>query len=308
MRRPMLLALVLAGSSGVFASTSIYVWMARQAELAKRHVVVAAPSIDLTTVVVAKEDLNFGSVLRKDKLEEIQWPTQSVPRGTYRTANALFAEHSNRIVTQSMKAGEPVLGGKITGPGQRASLSNMLGNGMKAVSVRVNEVIGVSGFVLPGDRVDLFLTRTIGDARSQKDTEQQSYTNLLLQNIRVLAVDQTVDPNTDAPKVARTVTVEVSMADAQKVTLASEIGILSVVLRDNNSVASISDAHRITVNDLNGDSGDKPARAALVPTNAVDSPAPAVPPEAADNTTAKVIIVRSVQQTEYSVPRKLPAD
>jgi pilus assembly protein CpaB len=303
MRRSMLLALVLAGSSGLFAATSIYSWMASQAELAKRRIVAPAPAMDLTTVVVAKEDLNFGTVLKKDRLEEVQWPSQSVPQGAYRSVREIFAEQDNRVVTQGMKLREPILKGKLTGPGQRASLSTMLGAGMKAVSIRVNEVLGVSGFILPGDRVDVLMTRTIGDARSLKDSEQKSYSNLLLQNLRVLAIDQTADPNHDAPKIVKTVTVEVSLIDAQKLTLATEIGTLSVVLRESNAIAAAANTQRITMGDLGGDIGDNSAVAAMVPTNGVAQPPAAVPAEPDDRTHAKVIVVRSAEQTEYSVPR-----
>lgn len=303
MRRSVLLAILLACGSGVFAAISIYAWMVSQSELSRRHVAAPGPQIELTTVVVAKEDLSFGTAIKKDKLEEVQWPSRSIPAGSFRTVQAFFKERESRVVTIGMKRGEPVLGEKVTGPGQRASLSTMLEPGMKAISIRVNEVVGVSGFVLPGDRVDVLLTRTSGDPK--KGTEQQSYSDLLLQNIRVLAIDQTADPKQEAPKVVRTITVEVSMSDAQKITLASEVGSLAMVLRENSTFATIPDPRRMTVSELSGDSGDKPETATYQPTNAVAPTEPAVPTDTsgAQSGTVKVNVIRSVLPTEYSVQR-----
>lgn len=305
MRRSLLLAILLACASGLFASISIYSWMVSQSELAKRRVAAPGPAMDLTTVVVAKEDLNFGMAIKKDKLEEVQWPTRSVPAGSFRTVQAFFTERENRVVTLGMRRGEPVVSEKVTGPGQRASLSTMLEHGKKAISIRVNEVVGVSGFVLPGDRIDIILTRTLGDAKAGKGSEAQSYSDLLLQNMRVLAIDQTADPKQEAPKLARTITLEASMEEAQKITLAGEIGSLSVVLRENSSFATIADPRRYTISDLSGDSGDKTAIATFAPTNAVAPAPPAVPSDlaGASSGSVKVNVIRSVLPTEYSVQR-----
>lgn len=305
MRRSVLLAILLACSSGVFAAISIYSWMISQSELAKRRVAAPGPTLDLTTVVIAKEDLNFGTAVRKDKLEEVQWPSRSIPAGSFRTVQAFFAERENRVVTLGIRRGEPIVSDKVTGPGQRASLSTMLENGKKAISIRVNEVVGVSGFVLPGDRVDIILTRTLGDAKTGKATDTQSYADVLLQNMRVLAIDQSADPKQEAPKLARTITVEATMDEAQKITLAGEIGSLSIVLRENSSLATTTDPRRYTVSDLSGDSGDKAAVATFVPTNAVAPAAPPVPSDAdgALSGSVKVNVIRSVQPTEYSVRR-----
>ena len=274
-------------------------------ELGKRRVAAPGPSLDLTTVVVAKEDLNFGMAVKNDKLEEVQWPSKSVPQGSFRSVQAFFAERENRIVTMGMRTGEPVLSEKVTGPGQRASLSTMLESGMKAISIRVNEVVGVSGFVLPGDRIDILLTRTSTDSKSSKNAEQQSYSDLLLQNVRVLAIDQSADPKQDAPKLARTITVEASMEDAQKITLAAEVGSLSIILRESSSFATIPEPRRMSVSDLSGDNGDKTDTTAFAPTNAVAPAAPSVPsePSGASAGTVKVNVVRAVQPTEYSVQR-----
>ncbi len=311
MRRESALALSLAAVSGVFAAVGAYNWAPEQNGIVKTEVI-AAPSIPLTTVVVAKEDFGFGAQLVKEKLEQVQWPEGSVPKGSFKTVDALFKEHENRVVIDAMRASEPILSGKVTGPGQRASLSNMLGEGMKAVTIRVNDVIGVGGFVLPGDHVDIFMTHDGKAPADKPEAATPAFTDLLLQNLRVLAVDQIADPKKDAPVVARTVTVEASMQDAQKITLASTVGNLSLVLREEGSTASAADWKRVTANELSGDSGDKPRVATMQPTNAVAGAAAPVSGEERTPAMAKINIVRSVdqklEQKEYTVRRTPSAD
>ncbi len=129
-----------------------------------------------------------------------------------------------RTVLSSIEENEPVLKWKISGPGQRASLSALISdNGMKAVTIRVDEIKGVAGFVLPGDRVDIYLTRT--------DEGKQQFTDLLLQNIKVLAVGRSADDREEKAKVVKAVTFEVNPVAAQKLVLASSAGRLSLVLR-----------------------------------------------------------------------------
>ena len=309
MRRESALALSLASVSGLFAAVGAYNWAPEQSGLPRAEIV-AAPTIPLTTVVVAKEDFGFGTELVKEKLEEVQWPAGSVPKGSFNSISALFAEHDNRVVLEAMRTSEPILSGKVTGPGQRASLSTMLGDGMKAVTIRVNDVVGVGGFVLPGDRVDVLLTNNNKDADGQPkkpddEVETVAYTDLLLQNVRVLAVDQLADTKKNAPVVAHTVTVEASLQDAQKITLAASVGNLSLVLRDESSTVSTSDLKRVTAFDLSGDSGDKGRVTTFQPTNAVAAPTAPVSGEErpARSTMTKINIVRSVEQKEYIVRR-----
>ena len=300
MRRESALALSLAAVSGLFAAIGAYNWAPDQSGLPRTEIV-AAPTIPLTTVVVAKEDLVFGTQLAKEKLLEIKWPAGSVPKGSFTSVDALFAEHQNRVVIEAMRTSEPILSGKVTGPGQRASLSTMLGEGMKAVTIRVNDVIGVGGFVLPGDHVDIFMTHDGKAPTDKPEAATPAFTDLLIQNLRVLGVDQIADPKKDAPVVARTVTVEASMQDAQKITLASTVGNLSLVLREEGSTVSAADWKRVTANDLSGDSGDKNRIATFQPTNTVAASQSPVSVSA----TAKINIVRSVENKEYTVRRSV---
>ena len=294
---------MLAAFSGVIAAAGIMGWMNDIDRRANNRPVANKPSIDLATVVVAKAHLEFGATITDNMLSEIEWPKTSIPAGSYQSLKQLFEEDRNRTALISMQSGEPILKHKITGPGRRATLAAMLTDGMKAVSIRVNDVIGVGGFVLPGDRVDLLLTRSIKED-VEKKIEQQTFTDILLQNVRILAADQSADPKEGTPKIVRTITVEVSLIDAQKIALGSTVGEISLVLRENGTPDPVVAARRVSVADLAGDSGDKTLQSVFVPTN--DIAVPVEPVADAEGATVKVNVIRSIVPTEYSVMRRPP--
>jgi pilus assembly protein CpaB len=150
-----------------------------------------------------------------------------------------------RIVLAPIEPNEPVLAAKITGPGERATLSAVIHPGMKAVTVRVNDVEGVAGFILPGDRVDVMLTRRAGDGGGNKD----GTTDLVVQNVPVLAIDQLADQRSDKPTLAKAVTLEVDTVDAQKLTLSAQLGVLSLALRKAGEAAT-AESRRISSGDI----------------------------------------------------------
>lgn len=307
-RRVQIVAVLIAAASGGVAILGVNAWLDEQISYAKAMMVQQPEKqIELTTVVVAKEELAFGAELKREKLTEVEWPATAVPDGSFQKLDDIFKEREARVVLETMRGNEPVLRGKISGPGQRASLSNMLAKGMKAVSIRVNDVIGVSGFVLPGDRVDVLLTRDESKQSSSDNkagggqSKNVAFTDLLLENMRVLAIDQVSDPKQVEPKLGRTVTVEATMEQAQKITLAATVGTLSLVLRESGSIVLNSEPKRVAVADLDGDSGDKTEVSRFVPTNAVaPTPAPAKK-KVSDAVTVKV--VRAAESSEYSVKR-----
>ena len=157
-----------------------------------------------------------------DSLREVAWPEEAIPAGTYGSIAEVTAG-SKRIVLASIEKNEPILRTKITGPGQKATLSAVIQDGMRAVTVRVNDVEGVAGFVLPGDHVDVLLTR-----QSERTTGMN---DVVIQNARVLAVDQLADDAADRPTVVKAVTLEVDTVAAQKIALAASLGSLSLMLR-----------------------------------------------------------------------------
>lgn len=194
------------------------------------------------TIVVASGPLPFGAELTAENLREIPWPAAAMLAGAFST-KAEILSGGRRVVLSAMERNEPVLATKITGPGQRATLSTLIEEGMRAVTVRVDDVRGVAGFVLPNDRVDVVLTRN-EDARNNT-----GIADILLQNVKVLAIDQIATEKADKPTVARAVTLELNAQDSQKVILAQGIGKLSLLL--NRAGATAPEATtRVTTSDL----------------------------------------------------------
>jgi pilus assembly protein CpaB len=212
-----------------------------------RDTAIAKSAEPLPTVVVANAPLKVGTVLSAEVVDEVTWPTAPVPPGAFASKSALLGG-GQRVVLAPIATLEPILPSKITGPGQRASLSIMIGEGKKAVTIRVDDVLGVAGFVQPDDRVDVLLTRNEQNGAAGQLGTALPYTDLLLQNVRVLAVDQISDRQTPA-KPARAVTLEVDTPDAQKLVLGASIGQLSLALR-RVGWSQIGEARRVGLDDL----------------------------------------------------------
>src|SRR5436305_8880459 len=237
------------------------------------------------TVVAAAVPLNFGTTLNSENVTEIPWGSGQVPEGAFATKDALFKD-GRRVALGPLQRNELVLKTKVTGPGQRASLSSLLDDGKRAVTVHVDEVRGVAGFVLPGDRVDVVLIRTVHSPSGPSE----NISDVLLQHVKVLAVDQLINEQKGSPTVARAVTLEVDTDQAQKILLATNVGKLSLILRQAGETNSAA-ANRVTERDL--------ARA-----EPVAAPAPVVapaPPPRSNSTT--VTIIRNMKSEEYSVLR-----
>ncbi|UAX94878.1 Flp pilus assembly protein CpaB [Ensifer adhaerens] len=201
------------------------------------------------TLVVAAKAMRFGDRVRPENLKAIPWPSDERPDGSFDAIQAVLGDKDEpRYAMEAIDPGEPVLTSKITGAGERATLSAALDQGMKAVSIRVNDVLGVAGFVRPSDRVDVLLTRVI---RDPKNGNEQTSVDVLLQGVKVLAVDQTADERKDEPSVVKTVTFEVTTDEAQRLTLGTNIGTLSLALR-NIASASVEQTRPVTVADLGG--------------------------------------------------------
>ncbi len=195
------------------------------------------------------------------------------------------------MVLTAIAENEPILASKITGPGQRATLSAVLTPGKKAVTVRVNDIEGVAGFVLPGDRVDIFLTRNAGGERG---TPGNSSSDVVLQNVRVLAIDQIADDRMDKPAVVKAVTLEVEMAEGQKLSLAASLGTLTLALRQAGDTAP-QPSRQITAEDLGKPqkkTGSLGNFSTITVTRGTKKENYSVPVEAAINTTANQGVTR----------------
>src|SRR5664279_5741902 len=264
------------GFAVVFGLLSLFiaqVWLNNQASMQARNFEANKRPLTTRNIVVAKEPLRFGTELNAAMLQEVPWPAQSLPTGAFTKVNDILSG-GRRVVLAAIEPNEPVLALKITGAGQRATLSALVKPGMKAVTIRVNDVEGVGGFVLPRDHVDVVLTRQI--------EKGSATTEVVLQNTRVLAVDQSADERAAKAAVAKSVTLEVSTVEAQKVWLASSVGNLSLLLRKAGDVAETK-SRKITLNDLSGNepivSSDKVATSTVVVTRAAAKQEYTVPVE-----------------------------
>jgi pilus assembly protein CpaB len=234
---------VMIGFAALFGLLAVFlaqIWLNNQADQRMKSLEAnrkAEPASH--TIVVADKALRFGDELKAVSLREVPWPEGALPAGAFGRIAELTS--SKRIALMPIDTNEAILSSKITGPGQRATLSALLGDGMKAVTVRVNDVEGVAGFVLPGDHVDVLLTRT-----GEKNT---AINDVVIQDVRVLAIDQVADERTDKPSVVKAVTLEVDATDGQKVALASTVGTLSLLLRKAGELAD-SNTRRVTALDL----------------------------------------------------------
>lgn len=245
-------------------------------------------------MVVAAVPLNFGSRIGPEHLREVDWPTALVPQGAFPSIEELLKDQ-NRVVLQPIATHEPILASKVTGPGQRASLSSLIDPDMRAMSIRVNDVLGVAGFVLPNDRVDLMLTREV--------SKDNFVTDVLLQNVKVLAIDQIADGLRDSPVVVKAVTLEVNTEQAQKLTLAARVGVMSLALRAASDVVQQS-VRRVGERDLIGGDAVAPTVVAPVPAPAAPQHAPrktASPAPRTDGGTTVIGVTRATTRNEYRI-------
>ncbi len=231
------LALVLAGGS-VFLARN---WLQNQIQPAVVEQV-PVPQIEMSVVVVAATPLYFGNEIRPPNLREVDWPADAVPPGAFNSIEEILGDggekgddSEKRVVLRAIEINEPLLSSKVSGFGGRATLSAVISPEMRASTINMSLDRGVAGFVLPGDHVDLLLTRqpTGGDAAGGGNL----ITDVLLQNLKVLAINQNANDAENQPQIPSAVTFEVTTVQAQKLVLAQRLGSLSLTLRHVTNVA-----------------------------------------------------------------------
>ncbi len=177
-------------------------------------------------LAVAMVDMQLGSRISPEMIQMVDWPTGSVPVGAFADAKDL----DGRVAKTTLSRGEPVLESKLAPVGSRGGLSAVVGEGNRAITVRVNDVIGVAGFALPGNYVDIMVnTQESGNKANDKD---HAISKIVLEHILVLAVAQEAGRDETKPKVVNAVTLEVTPEQAEKIDLARSVGTLSLVLRN----------------------------------------------------------------------------
>ncbi|MBA2672156.1 Flp pilus assembly protein CpaB [Ramlibacter sp.] len=205
--------LLLAVVAGLAAAVYAAGWLSRQGSIAATRVVVAAVDIDL------------GSKVTPQMLSTVDWPSGSVPPGAFKDVK----EVQDRVVKVGVNRGEAVLDRKLMPAGSQGGLSAVIAEGKRAMTVRVNDVIGVAGFALPGNHVDVMVN---GQRDAGKGEMPVPVSMTVLEHVLVLAVAQEAGRDETKPKVVNAVTLELSPADAEKLDLARSVGTLSLVLRN----------------------------------------------------------------------------
>ncbi|QBY01186.1 Flp pilus assembly protein CpaB [Rhodophyticola sp. CCM32] len=179
--------------------------------------------IETTEVYVVNTQLRYGEQLRPEDVTAVNWPADHVPFGAFTSMEELFPEGPDelRTVLRMVERDEPILVSKVTGPGQDAGVASQLGAGMRAFALSVDVASGVSGFLRPGDRVDVYWT---GNSRGE------NVTRLIRSNVQIIAIDQTSDEDRNNPTIARTITVEAPPEEIAALAQAQASGRLTLAL------------------------------------------------------------------------------
>ena len=183
-------------------------------------------TIESNKVVVAASDIELGSKLNLQMLTTVDWPSGSIPQGAFTELKDL----QDRVVRISVQRGDAVLSSKLAPIGTQGGLSAVISEGKRAMTVRVNDVVGVAGFALPGNYVDVMVNAL--QEREGRFEENRQISKTVLEHVLVLAVAQESSRDDTKPKVVNAVTLELSIDDAEKLDLARNVGTLSLVLRN----------------------------------------------------------------------------
>lgn len=242
------LGLGLAGFAVYMAKSYIQGY---QAQLAKERSQ-RAPAIQLADIYVASRPLKYGEPIKKDDVTLISFPQKFLPEGSFMTEEALFpqGEDEPRKALRAMEKFEPILAVKVTGPGEEAGLTSQLERGERAFAIKVDVASGVSGFLRPGDNVDIYWTGKVGgdDMRTEANSVG-NVTKLIETAVRLIAVDQKASSDLSGATLARTVTVAVKPQQVAALAQAQATGRLSLSLVGvmDETVAEIIevDQHRL---------------------------------------------------------------
>lgn len=246
-------------------------------------------------VVIASRDIELGQPLNASMVSVVPWPAGSVPEGAFAKVEAI----DGRVLRTQLLKGEPVLEAKLAPVGTRGGLSAVIGQGRRAITVKVNEVVGVAGFALPGNYVDVLV--------NTQDDRDRPVSKIVLERILVLAVAQEASRDDTKPRVVNAVTLEVTPEQAERIDLARSVGNLSLVLR-NQVDQNQAGTGGVRKAELLGMASFEPAPAAPA---AAPAPASAPPPRprprvykpvappvaAVPKEDARVEVIRGVQRS-----------
>jgi pilus assembly protein CpaB len=190
----------------------------------------ARPAAPQKFVLVARGAITRGQILKPQDFSWQVWPEGGIDKNYIQTGGTRTADSfAGWVARDPIAAGEPISDAKIVSPGSRGFLAAVLRPGMRAISVPINATSGISGFVFPGDQVDLMITHQLTGAGGNEAQHKAAET--VLQDVRVIGIDQKLDSKTGEPLVAHTATLEVTPKQTEIIAVAAEIGKLSLSLR-----------------------------------------------------------------------------
>lgn len=237
----LLVGIGLAGAAVYLAKDFIGQQEARlaEAEAAKKAIV---PTVE---VYVVNKELRYGQRLTMEDVKRVRWPEEAIPEGAFFKEEDLFPEGEKalRSILRTMEPDEAILASKVTAPGEDAGVSSRLSPGMRAFAIKTDVTSGVSGFLRPGDRVDVYWTGTING---------QGVTKLIDSTIKIIAIDQSADEDRNSPIVARTVTVELNPRQVAALAQAQATGRLSLSLVGAEDAVAVNEPIEIDQKDLLG--------------------------------------------------------
>jgi pilus assembly protein CpaB len=208
-------------------------------------------------IVVAAVDIELGGKITPQMLTSVDWPSGSVPAGAFKEVKDL----QDRVIKVGIMRGEAIVERKLAPPGSQGGLSAVIAEGKRAMTVRVNDVVGVAGFALPGNYVDVMVNAQQDKARGE---EGRQISKTVLEHVLVLAVAQEAGRDDTKPRVVSAVTLELSLDDAEKLDLARSVGTLSLVLRNQVDKQTVA-TQGITKNELFGEGKPVPQVKAAAP-------------------------------------------
>ena len=226
MRARTLIFLFLAVGTAALAATFVRSWM--HAQQAASNKVEPTETVVATEVLVAKHAIPAGMFIKAEDLRWQVWPDGALAEGYVTKANGSLDAFTGAVVKIGFSTGEPLTESRVAKPGDRGFFAAVLAPGNRAVALAVNPVTGVSGFVLPGDRVDVLLTHAFEEKGAERSI---TATETVLQDIRVIAIDQSPNDNVTEAVLAKTVTLEATPKEAEKLNLVAQMGKVSLALR-----------------------------------------------------------------------------
>jgi pilus assembly protein CpaB len=245
---------------------------------------ISSQATSTNKVAVALIDIGLGSRLSPEMIRMVDWPSSAIPPGAFTDIKLV----ESRVARTSIQRGEPLMEGKLAPPGTKGGLSAVVADGKRAMTVRVNDVVGVAGFALPGNFVDI-MVNTQEEGAKHNANKDQTISKIVLERILVLAIAQESSRDETKPKVVNAVTLELTPDQAERLDLARSVGSLSLVLRNQIDPSPVNTAG-VT-------------KTLLLDVKAVPTPATVAPP--AKPTVRRVVVAKEPVRVQVEMIKGL---